>query len=382
MAVSLAPEIFSEVVGAIYDCAIDREAWPNALTRLREAMGFHNAALALQALPSGEVLLNVTSGIPADYLARMPHYGADVVEQWGGVEAMRSYPLYEPLVLSWIRERSLWEGNRYYNEWGLPQGLVDGMGIGVARDPASVGSLGLGRHRDAGPITEREVELARLFIPHLQRAVTISRILDIKTVSVVTLETVLDTVAAAVILVDANLAIVHANRAALKLFAAGGPIASVSGRLQVSVPAAAAALRLAVAQAVADEAALDGKGLGIPLSRDGEKPRLLYVLPLGHSELRASLVPRAVAAIFVAPPFSPPAKPHAALAALFGLSGAESAVLGCIVAGRSVKETAESLGIEISTVKTHLHRIFQKTDTRRQAELVSLAASYALPIEE
>ena len=35
------------------------------------------------------------------------------------------------------------------------------------------------------------------------------------------------------------------------------------------------------------------------------------------------------------------------------------------------------LGISVSTVKTQLHSIFQKTDTTRQAELARLVAGYA-----
>jgi DNA-binding CsgD family transcriptional regulator len=42
-----------------------------------------------------------------------------------------------------------------------------------------------------------------------------------------------------------------------------------------------------------------------------------------------------------------------------------------------VPEVAPVLGISEQTVKTHLHRIYEKTATRRQADLVKLVASYA-----
>jgi DNA-binding CsgD family transcriptional regulator len=38
------------------------------------------------------------------------------------------------------------------------------------------------------------------------------------------------------------------------------------------------------------------------------------------------------------------------------------------------------LGIAESTVKTQLHRLFAKTGSKRQAELVKLIAAYASPL--
>jgi DNA-binding CsgD family transcriptional regulator len=38
---------------------------------------------------------------------------------------------------------------------------------------------------------------------------------------------------------------------------------------------------------------------------------------------------------------------------------------------------AETLGIAENTVKTHLRRLFEKTGTTRQAELVKLVAAFS-----
>jgi DNA-binding CsgD family transcriptional regulator len=44
--------------------------------------------------------------------------------------------------------------------------------------------------------------------------------------------------------------------------------------------------------------------------------------------------------------------------------------------GGGVRELAERLGISLATVKTHLNHIFAKTGTRRQADLLRLAAMH------
>ena len=44
-------------------------------------------------------------------------------------------------------------------------------------------------------------------------------------------------------------------------------------------------------------------------------------------------------------------------------------------------DVAENLGVTLSTVRTHLQRAFEKTDTRRQSELVRLLLAHRLPAE-
>jgi DNA-binding CsgD family transcriptional regulator len=57
---------------------------------------------------------------------------------------------------------------------------------------------------------------------------------------------------------------------------------------------------------------------------------------------------------------------------LYGLSERESEVASAVVAGLTLEETAESLQVEKETVRSHLKRVFSKTETSRQAELVRL----------
>jgi DNA-binding CsgD family transcriptional regulator len=47
--------------------------------------------------------------------------------------------------------------------------------------------------------------------------------------------------------------------------------------------------------------------------------------------------------------------------------------------GMSLREAAETIGISEPTAKTHLQRLFQKTGTDRQADLMRLAMSALAP---
>jgi DNA-binding CsgD family transcriptional regulator/PAS domain-containing protein len=297
------------------------------------------------------------------------------------MEKMLAFPLDEPVLLSRVRDRSEIEANRFVREWGVPVGIHDTMALTLTRDDTALGSLGFARHKSKGEIGDPEVETARLLLPHLQRTVAISRLLDIKSLAASTFQSALDAFAVGVVLTDAELGIVHANAAAAAMISAGASIRSERGALSVRPPAVAAALGAAVRQAAENEAALGRRGFGIPAEYGGA-PRVLHVLPLRYGELRPGLIPRAVAAIFVAPAASPAPAPVDALAALFDLTAAEARIFEQIAAGRTTVETAEALGVEITTAKTHLAHIFSKTGTRRQADLVALAAALALPVRQ
>jgi DNA-binding CsgD family transcriptional regulator len=365
----------------IYDCALDPGQWPATLQALRLELGFANAAISLQALPSCEVLLNVTSGIPQYWYEKMASYGPEVADQWGGEERMRTLPMNDAHVLSRVNPPAAREGNtnRYYLEWAKPQGLIDIMGIGLARDGGAIATLGLGRHADAGPIGDREVELARLFVPHLQRAVTIGRLIELKTVASTTFEAVLDTLGRPVLLIDVALRLLHANEAGHAMLTRGNPLHLRDSVLTAASSGIANALRVAVAQAARDESAIGEKGFGIPVRDAAGTVGALYVLPLRHGQFRPAIMPGAVAAIFASSAAAPPAAATDVIAALFDLTPAEARVFEHIAAGRSTALTADALGIGIATVRTHLMHLFDKIGVHRQADLVQLAASLATP---
>jgi DNA-binding CsgD family transcriptional regulator len=68
------------------------------------------------------------------------------------------------------------------------------------------------------------------------------------------------------------------------------------------------------------------------------------------------------------------------IAETYRLTPTELRVLTALVDVGGVPDVAAALGIAETTVKTHLGRLFAKTGTRRQAELVKLVAGFAMPV--
>ena len=72
--------------------------------------------------------------------------------------------------------------------------------------------------------------------------------------------------------------------------------------------------------------------------------------------------------------------PGEAFARLHKLTGGELRVLMALAQGLGAKEAADMLGISEPTVRSHLQRIFSKTGTPRQADLMRLMQNSMPPI--
>lgn len=377
---TISAERFSELVGLIYDCAVDPALWPIAMEAIRIELGFHNATLDLIALPSGRALSNIACNVPVEFLPLMQGAGPDVIEQWGGPERAATLPLDRPAIMSQANPAFDFETttNRYFLAFAKPQEIIDVMAIGLARDDRAIGTIAFGRHRSAGPIGEREIAIGRLLVPHLQRAATINRMLEGAALAAMGFAATVDRLAVPVLLVDADRQILHANPSATRLLHEADLIRVVGKALEAGTVGASSALASAVTQAAHDESAIARRGLGIPIATADGKTAALHVLPLNGS--RSAIHSGAIAVVFVAQADTPFIAPTEIVAALFDLTPMEARVFEHLVSGFTQDTTATALGVARSTIKTHLARLYEKIGVRRQAELVRVAASLAIPI--
>jgi DNA-binding CsgD family transcriptional regulator len=60
---------------------------------------------------------------------------------------------------------------------------------------------------------------------------------------------------------------------------------------------------------------------------------------------------------------------------IYGLSDAQMHIAGQISDGSDIAEAASEMGISVNTARTHLRRMFDKTDARSQIDLLRLFLS-------
>jgi DNA-binding CsgD family transcriptional regulator len=114
-------------------------------------------------------------------------------------------------------------------------------------------------------------------------------------------------------------------------------------------------------------------GRDIRIEAEGQPPIVVKVIPIGSNHGFAKIDSRqaAVLLIFRDAPFDLGQRVKY-IAEAYGLTSAERRVLAAVVDEADMKSIAAQLGISMATLKTHLVRIFSKTNTNRQKGLVSL----------
>jgi DNA-binding CsgD family transcriptional regulator len=111
------------------------------------------------------------------------------------------------------------------------------------------------------------------------------------------------------------------------------------------------------------------------------RPLSVLVAPL-IIELMWFVIGRPAAIVFVADPDSAPRTVQDQLRNLYRLTTAEAAVAMVIARGEGLQAVADELEINLTTARTHLQHVFEKTETRRQAELVRLIAASGLYVRQ
>jgi DNA-binding CsgD family transcriptional regulator len=144
------------------------------------------------------------------------------------------------------------------------------------------------------------------------------------------------------------------------------------------------ALLKAIDEAVRDIVGRAGgeHSLAIP-DVDGGPGYVATLLPVSHGNRRDIVAPFAASvALFTKDPIEAPPLPGEAFARLYKLTGGELRVLLGLAQGLGGKEAAELLGISEPTIRTHLQRIYSKTNTVRQSDLLRLFQNATPPIRQ
>jgi FixJ family two-component response regulator len=177
----------------------------------------------------------------------------------------------------------------------------------------------------------------------------------------------LDRLPQAIVLCDASCRALLLNHSARSLATVRDLIIDAQGRLCAGTAEETNRLRQLVAEATSDHAG-EGRGATLLLER-GESPTLSATIVSLRSTDAHGL---AVAAVFFGDPRRRATTTEQMLANLHGLTPAQARLASLLMSGHSIDEAARELQITASTARTHLKRVFAKTRTSRQGELVSL----------
>jgi DNA-binding CsgD family transcriptional regulator/PAS domain-containing protein len=346
------------LVEHIYDAAVVADRWPSFLDRISVVTGSVSPTLWRVAnQPAGELFASATSSYEwmPDYLARFV-----AVDPWvPAISALGAWRdgfvgLGEAAV-----PMSVLKKTEFYNELGRKHGLIGGFASLVM---SRSGLLALTTHQPApGTFGSREVELARALVPHLRRALVLHEHLSELESRHAGAIDVIDTMRSGVILIDARGQVEAVNRAARALLGRRDGLYSAADGLRAGRAAETQRLRQLVHAALGTTT-----GTGMGAGGDMTVSRLHKRNDWGEHGRRAGAI------VIVHDPDQRPELDADVLRRIYGFSAAEVRVAGLLVAGRSVRDIAALLRVEISTVRTHVSRLLAKSGTSTQAQLVAV----------
>jgi DNA-binding CsgD family transcriptional regulator/PAS domain-containing protein len=229
----------------------------------------------------------------------------------------------------------------------------------------------------ATPRSTVDASLQDMLLDHLGRAAALAKSAGARRADADLFEAMMDSFETGVLLVDRALYVLRTNRSAEAMLDAGAVMRLRRGYVELASLAAQQALRETVRNFGWRNTADAGASIAAADAEDA--PALIRVMPFRRSDATLPIRDAPIAIMLISRATAP-VVPHAALASLYGLTPAETRVLKHIAEGAALSDVAARLGLKTSTVKTHLLHIFDKTATKRQADLVRLANSVSLPM--
>jgi DNA-binding CsgD family transcriptional regulator/PAS domain-containing protein len=359
-------EAFSDLIGRIYDCALDTSVWPTVLGEITQALGGIMGDLTVVHPLEPRMIVAAVHNWPDDLVERVQASSPINPTLSIGLTAA----LCEPLCTS--RDYPDLHQSRYWRNCFTDRDVYDYVLAPLTRTVTSFSSWGVVGSEDKGPFTNQDLELARLLSPHIKRSVEISGVIGHQRVEAGTLRAALEALATPALIVEPDGAILFRNRAADAELASQQVLREHNGRLMAMTPDALKLLSL-LASSFAPKTR---KGLDAFLT--DAAGRVLHVtgaaLEQAGEEIGSPIL------LLLREPEAALTTPLSSAAFLYQLTTAEIQVLGQVLHGHALTDTAEILGLARSTVKTHLDAIYRKTQTNRQAELVARIMSLASPL--
>ena len=358
-------------VGSLYQAAYDPASWPDAIESMRSLFGGSKACLVRmgpERRPGDLIAPNNDPAFQDRYIAEFASE-PNIVES-----AIARAPVGSAYSdLDFIGQGTL-RASRLWNEWMAPQDMYGGLTCKLTASQQSSWFFDVQRGRNQAAFDAADLELLNTIAPHLRRAVEIGRQAGIA--QLVSLS--LSHLPFAVLAVDAQLRVLARNEAAEQILSDqdSGLFLRRSSLAMSDLKSNAELRRLVAECCAAQPGALPGLGgdlLMTPGSKINDPTTLaISVGPSISRDIPAIALEPCAVVIVRRISQEMPAGFAKTISRFFDLTPQEARVATGLAGGRPLKEIADRAGIQMSTARSHLVRVFYKTGTSQQSQLVAM----------
>ncbi|RKR31222.1 helix-turn-helix transcriptional regulator [Paraburkholderia sp. BL17N1] len=376
-------ETIHRAIRHVYEAALEPDGWMSAIDSVAEVCGAHKAMLHAQA---GEMpFLAISVGFDADEARRLQREFENRLPDW-----IKTIPVGKALRQTSAISDADFRRSDIYREAIRPAGGFYGIVAPLIRHPDQQVLFSMGRDLGKADFSDDDLAAASLIVPHLTTALQVRNRLAAADLRAKGAYDVITQLNIGVILLDAAMRLIFANRCAEALARSCDGLLLTGQGVSAARPSDAKNLRDAIATAIGlnnsgrdvSETAMRAQ---VPMRcylarRPPRLPLVVRVLPVSESDVREGISAGTRAVLFVIELDKPVGIEPIVLAATFHLTRREAALAALLAQGMELAEAASRSGIGIGTARGYLKQILAKTDTHRQAELVSLLLRGGLQI--
>jgi DNA-binding CsgD family transcriptional regulator len=367
----------SEIIGEIYDCAVDPGLWTDTLGRVVEFCGGQAGVIGVRHVATQKAEWINSFEVGKDYVS----LHTDQYYRLDPICGMVMHDVGYAVPLDRLMRRDALVESQFYREWAIPQSLVDSTLVLLEKSVHQFVALGVMTDEKQGRVNELMNSRLTYLAPHLHRAHMLGNLIEAKQQDRNSFANTLDSLATGVLLLDQVGWIVHANPAARDHLTEIGSVYSQQGRLMANYPEVNRIIQAALNTAQPRNGQSPSAANAIAITSRSGGRYMLHTLPLtANRRLKTGVSNSPVAAVFISPVEQRERLLPEIIGAAYKLTPTELRVLLGIVEVGGIPDVADLLGLAASTVKTHLGRIYAKTGVNRQADLVRLVAGFASPL--
>ena len=289
-----------DLVGAVYDAALDADLWPDVLNRIGDAVGGPQVVFGIYDPANGLVDMHAPRTDP-DMMASL----VDWAPSNPALPCIASHPPGEVFNGADVIPPDEFTDTAFYQEWWRPAGFsTDPL---VANLSADRGASGHFASHGLLPFDFSQKRTFAALAQHLVRAVALQRRLHRLTITNESALASLDELQQGLLLVDADIRPVFVNRAARALLGARDGMRLEAGTVSASDVDEGRMLRGLIASCAVEARTVTGTGGEIALRRGaGRLPLDVLVTQIRH-ETEMAVIPwtipqRAVAIVLVSDP--------------------------------------------------------------------------------
>jgi DNA-binding CsgD family transcriptional regulator len=357
-------EDFSRLVSEIYASSTSPGNWPTAMAEISRLLGGSGCGL-ISGEGTGRSVTAAT--VPAEAYAVYTAYYRTIDYVLDAVEKGPAGLIRGGQSLVALEDHSEFEID-FMRPFELDDGLFMRLTVG-----ATPMSFLVAASKGPEPFdTAERVTLMGGLIGHMQQALRTQGKLASLADTALELAGALEVVRHGIVIIAAEHLVINLNSAAERVFRADDGLSLRSGRISATAARTDEELHCAVHNALDGERCAVRTGRSLTCRRpSGKRPYVIHVLPSRRRDCDEPLR-RPMALVLIVDPEDEPEPTTALLRRLYHLTNAEAEVALHVMRGADLKQISEELSISLLTVRTHLHHVFDKTDTHRQAELVHL----------